>query len=84
MKKHAQFAGIENYPDTVIDTQEDILEREVTQKLSAFWTFEEFRTCMEAKDRHLKAFFDELVLSANLLQKKHESYPKIMSQLLLV
>ncbi|CAG8514202.1 17191_t:CDS:1 [Cetraspora pellucida] len=39
---------------------------------------------MEAKDRHLKAFFDELVLSANLSQKKHESYPKIMSQLLLI
>ncbi|CAG8581564.1 11119_t:CDS:2, partial [Cetraspora pellucida] len=34
--------------------------REVTQKLSAFQTFEEFRTCMKAKNRRLKAFFDEL------------------------
>ncbi|CAG8806499.1 432_t:CDS:2, partial [Racocetra persica] len=74
MKEHAQSADIENYPDTV---------REVTQKLLAFRTFEEFRTCMEAKDRCLKAFFDKLVLLANLSQKKRESYPKIMSQLLL-
>ncbi|CAG8835616.1 11932_t:CDS:1, partial [Racocetra persica] len=74
---HAQSAGIEDYPDTVVDTQEDILEvmsfsnvikfmtevlyrREVTQKLSAFRTFKEFHTCMEAKNRRLKAFFDEL------------------------
>ncbi|CAG8674762.1 6363_t:CDS:1, partial [Racocetra persica] len=101
MKEHAQSAGIEDYPDIVVDTQEDILEimsfsnvikfmtevlyrHEVTQKLSVFRTFEEFRTCIEAKDRRLKAFFDELVLSANLSQKKHKSYPKIMSQLLLV
>ncbi|CAG8751955.1 5232_t:CDS:2, partial [Racocetra persica] len=87
MKEHAQSAGIEDYPDTVVDTQEDILKvmsfsnvikfitevlyrYEVTQKLLAFRTFEEFRTCIEAKDRHLKAFFDELVLSANLPQKK--------------
>ncbi|CAG8563142.1 5469_t:CDS:1, partial [Racocetra persica] len=101
MKEHAQSAGIEDYLDTVVDTQEDILEvmsfsnvikfmtevlyqRKVTQKLLTFWIFEEFRTCMEAKDRHLKAFFDKLVLSANLSQKKCESYPKIMSQLLLV
>ncbi|CAG8567933.1 25178_t:CDS:1, partial [Racocetra persica] len=90
MKEHAQSAGIEDYPDTVVDTQEDILEimsfsnvikfmtevlywREVTQKLLVFRIFEEFRICMEAKDRHLKAFFDELVLSANLSQKKHKS-----------
>ncbi|CAG8834774.1 14224_t:CDS:2, partial [Racocetra persica] len=73
MKEHAQSVGIEYYPDIVVDTQKDILE-----------IFEEFRTCMEAKDRYLKAFFDELVLSANLSQKKCESYPKIMSQLLLV
>ncbi|CAG8843032.1 4389_t:CDS:1, partial [Racocetra persica] len=98
---YAQSADIEDYLDTVVNTQEDILEVmsfsnvikfmtevlyrcEVTQKLSAFRTFEEFRICMKAKNRRLKAFFDELVLSTNLSQKKHEPYPKIISQLLLV
>ncbi|CAG8494863.1 20894_t:CDS:2, partial [Racocetra persica] len=78
-EKHTQSAGIEDYPDLVV-----LYWYEVTQKLLVFRIFEEFCTCIEAKDRHLKAFFDELVLSANLSQKKRESYPKIMSQLLLV
>ncbi|CAG8732831.1 6807_t:CDS:2, partial [Cetraspora pellucida] len=64
---------IKDYSNTVFDTQDNILK-----------IFEEFCICMKAKDRHLKAFFDKLVLLANLLQKKHKLYPKIMSQLLLI
>ncbi|RIB26367.1 hypothetical protein C2G38_2163429 [Gigaspora rosea] len=90
MKEHvqatinSQFVDTEDYPGTAVDTQDDVLECEVAQKLLVFRTFRKFRTCIEAEDRHLKAFFDELVLLANMSQKKYESHPKIMSQLLLV
>ncbi|CAG8854578.1 19826_t:CDS:2, partial [Gigaspora margarita] len=74
---NSQFVDTENYPGTVIDTQDNVSEvmsfsnivkfmtkvlyrHEITQKLLVFRTFEEFRTCMEAEDRHLNAFFNEL------------------------
>ncbi|CAG8633596.1 2684_t:CDS:2, partial [Ambispora gerdemannii] len=59
-------------------------KREVIQKLPAFQDFGEFSSCLEAENGQLMTFFDELILSTNLSQKKPESHPKIISQLLFV
>ncbi|RIB14010.1 hypothetical protein C2G38_2196346 [Gigaspora rosea] len=69
----------------VIKIMTDILyKREVTKKLPAFQTFEEFRAYMESENKNLSNFFKELVLSVNLSQKKEESHSKILSQLLFI
>ncbi|CAG8557583.1 5251_t:CDS:2, partial [Racocetra fulgida] len=87
MKEHAKAtSNIQQLDANTLDPEANTLdpEREVTKKLPAFQTFEEFRAYMESENKNLSIFFEELVLSVNLSQKKEESHPKILSQLLFV
>ncbi|CAG8735706.1 21832_t:CDS:2, partial [Gigaspora rosea] len=53
-----------------IETMTNVLYKcEVTQKLTAFQKFGEFRNYIEAENVHLTVFFEELVSSTNLFKK---------------
>ncbi|CAG8658934.1 2699_t:CDS:1, partial [Racocetra fulgida] len=62
---------LEIFFSNTIKAMTDILyQYEVVKKLLVFKKFDEFRAYMEAENRSLKFFFNELILLINLTQKK--------------
>ena len=58
--------------------------RENQDKEPIIYSFDEFRTIMEAKDARLKLFFDELYLSSNPSSKNKDSQARAKKQLLFI